>query len=739
MSELLGRYHLLRCLARGGMAEVWLAELKSADGFGRKVAIKRIHPHLAEDVEFIDMLRSEARLGMQLTHPNIVGTLEFADAGGTWFLAMEYVQGASLAQLIRHAQLTGAEPTLGMSLEVLVQLVSALEYAQTATDPYDRPLGLIHRDIKPANMLIDRAGTVKLADFGIARAVTNIKHTETTGIRKGTLPYMAPEQARADKEIDGRADLYAVGLIAFELFTGQRLHLDADSVPGMLRIMQGEVADRLPLLARLHLGAIEDVVLKLLHPLPDARYQSAEQLLHALLPLYAQAQLQGASRQALGQWVKGYEGLGTQQGLHVHRPTSKPSSGSGQPVRELPPAPHTIDRRQEPQGQEALTDPGRTAWSPDGQRPSAVNITEQEMTTPHSHPKTNLADRTQLSDPTRRVDAHGPPSQPERALLRQPLTRTAETVPGNTPPPVMPSPALRQEIHPGVPAAPRAPQHSHPPAAQDMVSGPAAILPAAKAPQPPGAPHASAGTSAFPPLLPTPPLPPPVLESASARPVPEEPAPNQSRGPGFSLLVGALGALGVLGLIWGLWPSPATQDEPSVANSHTTEAGVEATRTQSSSSSPVPQQSIPKRSPSPAGPSSTAQRTPPKEAQPAGQAGPSSASPDAQTLGTKRSPKPPEQPTRTQPASTPMPEKVQAASAPVQAAQGGAGFLKVNSDPPSSVYWKGRLLGETPLLGVELPAGSHVLTFRTPSGQETSRQVEIKPGQTHKEPVVRFR
>jgi len=210
----IGRYHVLGRLATGGMAEIFLARDEGPRAAWRPLVIKRVLPHVAADREYVESFVHEATLSMRLRHPNICSVYEFGEDGGTYYLAMEYVEGVSLRQLVREA----SPLPFPIAARVVADVAAALAYAHTATDDQGRPLGLVHRDVTPENILIGFDGRVKLLDFGIAKAHTQTQKTQA-GILKGKTAYMSPEQYRGEP-IDGRADIFSLGVCLFEALTG---------------------------------------------------------------------------------------------------------------------------------------------------------------------------------------------------------------------------------------------------------------------------------------------------------------------------------------------------------------------------------------------------------------------------------------------------------------------------------------------------------------------------------------
>ena len=236
-----GNYYLLEKIAVGGMAELFKAKQRGVQGFQKIVAIKRILPHLSDNEEFVTMFIDEAKLAAQLTHPNIVQIFDLGKASGSYYIAMEYVDGKDLRALLRKVReyrLPFPEPVAAF---VAMKVAVALDHAHRKKALNDRELKLVHRDISPQNILISSDGAVKLVDFGIAKAAT--KNTQTlAGALKGKLLYMSPEQALG-QPLDNRSDLYSLGLVLFELLTGERC-FHADSELGVLeKVRMGRISD----------------------------------------------------------------------------------------------------------------------------------------------------------------------------------------------------------------------------------------------------------------------------------------------------------------------------------------------------------------------------------------------------------------------------------------------------------------------------------------------------------------
>jgi len=217
----LGKYQLIRKLATGGMAEVFLAKAAGPMGFEKTLVVKRILPHLAEDPDFVEMFLGEAKLAAQLNHPNIVQIFDFGETDGEYFLAMEYIDGPNLRVLLKRAQSAGLELPAAVCARLIATACEGLAFAHDFADPETGELlGLIHRDISPDNILVSRQGAVKVVDFGIAKAAGQ-SHKTQSGVIKGKLAYMPPEQVRA-KPLDRRVDVYALGVVLYELLTAQK-------------------------------------------------------------------------------------------------------------------------------------------------------------------------------------------------------------------------------------------------------------------------------------------------------------------------------------------------------------------------------------------------------------------------------------------------------------------------------------------------------------------------------------
>lgn len=201
---------------------MYLGRLSGAGGFQRFVGIKRLHPHLAREPEFIEMFLEEARLAARIHHPNVVPILEIGTSDQGYYIVMEYVEGDTLANLIARTVQRGDRLPARVAVRILADVLAGLHAAHELADDEGKALGIVHRDVSPQNVLIGIDGSTRLTDFGVARATSKLSTTRT-GQLKGKLAYMAPEQARGAKDIDRRADVFAAGVVMWEALEGRRL------------------------------------------------------------------------------------------------------------------------------------------------------------------------------------------------------------------------------------------------------------------------------------------------------------------------------------------------------------------------------------------------------------------------------------------------------------------------------------------------------------------------------------
>jgi serine/threonine protein kinase len=299
-----GPYRLVRQVAVGGMAEIHLAKTKGIAGFEKYIAIKMIHPNFAEDEQFIQMLVDEAKIAVNLTHGNIAQTFDLGRVGETYYITMEFVDGADLYKLLRR----GSEMDLEMPLDVCAfigkEVASALDYAHRKKDHVGKSLGIVHRDVSPQNVLVSYAGEVKLVDFGIAKATMKVRQT-AAGVIKGKYYYMSPEQAWGDP-IDYRSDIFSASIVLYEMITGQMLYLEEDLHKLLDMARKADIAPPTTLRKGVP-PQLERIVMHALSKSPAERYQSAadfasdlERFLHAYSPVFTAAKLASLLRKIIG-------------------------------------------------------------------------------------------------------------------------------------------------------------------------------------------------------------------------------------------------------------------------------------------------------------------------------------------------------------------------------------------------------------------------------------------------------
>jgi serine/threonine-protein kinase len=281
------------------MATVHFACLAGVGSFRRTVAIKRLHPHLATEREFVSMLLDEARLAARIVHPNVVPTLDVVTERGEVFVVMEYVHGESLSKLLRAARRDDAPAPLAVTSAILCGVLHGLHAAHEARDQRGEPLGMVHRDVSPHNILVGHDGIARLVDFGVAKAAGRL-HTTQDGQIKGKLAYMAPEQLRGEA-LDRRTDVYAAGVVLWEMLTGKRLFGADNEGETVTNVLERNVE---PPSAHADVPrALDDVVLRAVARKPAKRFEDARQMARALedaLPL--------ASPTAVAEWVEACAG-----------------------------------------------------------------------------------------------------------------------------------------------------------------------------------------------------------------------------------------------------------------------------------------------------------------------------------------------------------------------------------------------------------------------------------------------
>jgi serine/threonine-protein kinase len=364
MTSRFGRYETLRAIASGGMATVYLGRALGAGGFERLVAIKVMHPHIADDPEFVAMFLDEARLAARVRHPNVVATIDVqqlthAEAPGgspQLFIVMEYIDGPSLQLVQKELRKDGRLMPLSLAVRIFLDALAGLHAAHELIDADGAPLNLIHRDVSPQNLIVGLDGITRITDFGVARAESRLSSTRG-GQLKGKIAYMAPEQIRSEAS-DRRCDIYAAGVLLWELLVGQRLFKAENDGAMVAKILQG--APRSPRSLNPDIPPdIDAVCMRALRISPHERWPTAADFADALEDAATVSGVGVASPRAVTTYLRQLD-LGS--GVVIEPPSrSRPSSG-GSGSRRMPPSSLTplATGPSSPDAASAISGPQRT-------------------------------------------------------------------------------------------------------------------------------------------------------------------------------------------------------------------------------------------------------------------------------------------------------------------------------------------------------------------------------------------
>ncbi len=336
----IGEYQILRPLGSGAMANVLLGERSGPRGFSRAVAIKRLHTELARDEDTVSMFIDEARISSRMSHENIAQVVDFGEADDSYFIAMEYVEGSSLHDLLGRCPGRKLDPPV--AAHVVAKICAALDHAHRLAGDDGSPLEVVHRDVKPSNVLISNEGRIKLIDFGVAKAAQRL-HQTVGMVLKGSYAYMSPEQASNDP-IDHRSDIFAAGTVLYELLVGENPFVGVSPVDTLERVRHV----RMSTLADLALGIPDELVRtcgRAMAAEPDDRYATAGEM-QAELELYGRHHPDGGStlQRLLG-------------AAKASRPPSKPS--------KAPPRRGAADQPGAPAEATEILDEGRRSGADD--------------------------------------------------------------------------------------------------------------------------------------------------------------------------------------------------------------------------------------------------------------------------------------------------------------------------------------------------------------------------------------
>ncbi|MEE8408831.1 MAG: protein kinase [Myxococcota bacterium] len=330
--EQFGRYELLRRIAFGGMAEIFLASFRRDEGFEKRVVLKRILPQYGADPAFTQMFIDEAVVAARLTHPNVVQVYDFGNVDGVYFIAMEYVDGIDLRRVLKDG--AGRRQMAPAEVAALGEHVArGLAYAHSTTDDAGAPLGIVHRDVSPQNIMISRSGEAKIMDFGIAIAAARATKT-ATGTIKGKVAYMAPEQA-AGHSVDKRCDQFALGLVLWECLSGERMFGGDSDLEVLRKVAACDVRPLKPLRPDVD-DRLDDLVARALKPTPEERYDDLSQLADELAAFRFSLGAAGAVR--LGALVPAGATASTMRRTQAIPDVVPMSSSSATPEHAEPPA-----------------------------------------------------------------------------------------------------------------------------------------------------------------------------------------------------------------------------------------------------------------------------------------------------------------------------------------------------------------------------------------------------------------
>ena len=337
LPRLFGKYYLLELINVGGMAEVFKAKMFGVEGFEKIVAIKRILPEVAEDAEFIKMFVDEAKIAVKLQHPNVVQIFELGKIEGSYFIAMELINGKDIKTIRKRLKRVDLLMPVEQSAYIISQVCDGLDYAHRKTDEKMNPLNIVHRDISPQNMIVSYEGTVKLIDFGIAKAKSKSTKTQV-GMLKGKFSYMSPEQV-SGQPIDRRSDIFSLGVVFFEMLTGKRLFLGKNDVETLEKIRKAEVLPPSVFNSAVP-PELDRIVLKALAKDREDRYQWASEFSEDLKK-FSYSSGKSFSRQDMMNFMSEFfadeieeESAKLEEYQKIKKPVSMPLREASQPVNE---------------------------------------------------------------------------------------------------------------------------------------------------------------------------------------------------------------------------------------------------------------------------------------------------------------------------------------------------------------------------------------------------------------------
>lgn len=482
----IGQYVLQRQLAVGGMAEIWLATTQGPAGFQKDVVIKRILPQFANDATFVEMFLDEARLAAALSHPHIVSIFNLGQDGDSYFIAMEFIDGYDLSRLIVRAKTRGLSIPAHIAVRIVADACAGLDYAHNFVDREGNRVGLVHRDISPHNLLISRNGVVKLVDFGVAKAASSVHKTQT-GMVKGKLAYLSPEQIHA-KVLDGRSDIFAMGIVLYELLTGERPFGGESELLAISAILNEPHQPMSNFRSDLPAG-LDEIIARALKKQAQDRFQSAAEMERAL-ELWLKEQRQLVTQRDLADFLSG---------LFSERPAA-PTGGGPTLLGDVDAVSST-----------RLETATEGAWAGAAQAAAPEQPVARAAVALAAAPALGLSSATALNSPDMKAVSHA-----AHAVITPDPSSPARPLPGNgwlaSPPAPAPEPTIEA-------AAPKSGSKLWVGVAIAALLAGSWWLMRSEAPAPPAAPQAAVAAEAAPAVAPPEPTPVPAAAMAPAQAV----------------------------------------------------------------------------------------------------------------------------------------------------------------------------------------------------------------------------
>ncbi|MFB6262173.1 MAG: protein kinase [Bradymonadaceae bacterium] len=405
-----GRYALLDKIGSGGMAEIYRAKTFGAAGFEKEYAIKLITPSLVDDNEFVDMFISEAKIVVNLYHANIVQVFDLGEIDGQYYIAMEYVHGKDLLDILARCAKLNIKLPLDLVLFITMEMLKGLNFAHDAKDPFGDDLNIIHRDISPANILVSYTGNVKVGDFGVAKAAIerSISDDETL---KGKVGYMSPEQVTG-QELDARSDIFSAGIVFAEALGMTRLFTGDSDLDVMLQVRDADIEESLERMQPLPTG-LEEIAQRALAKHPERRYQTAEDFYQALVDFCFQHDIKVGDNDLSNLMGRLFEEEIEREKTRRRQDPSRPVSEDREPV-ESAPEEHTPRQSRVPEAD------SKHPPTPETDR-AAVDSGADQASTAELADDPDATSRVQGAGETQQPDESSPAEQADPSEIRRQL------------------------------------------------------------------------------------------------------------------------------------------------------------------------------------------------------------------------------------------------------------------------------------------------------------------------------